>query len=79
MTDGRRHDAPAEPAGPIVDTTGAGDAFAAGVFAGLVRGADLPRALRMGSIVAGEIITRIGPRFREAEDLSAMIAERISR
>ncbi|TZG26413.1 adenosine kinase [Sphingomonas montanisoli] len=76
---GKRFDVPAEPAGPVVDTTGAGDAFAAGVFAGLVRGEPLPVALRMGSVVAGEIITRIGPRFREGEDVAALISERMGR
>ena len=45
-----------------VDTTGAGDLYAAGVLAGLAQGADLETAGRMGSCAAAEIITHIGAR-----------------
>lgn len=45
-----------------VDTTGAGDLYAAGVLAGLARGADLETAGRMGSCAAAEVITHIGAR-----------------
>lgn len=45
-----------------VDTTGAGDLYAAGVLAGLARGADLETAGRMGSCAAAEIITHMGAR-----------------
>jgi sugar/nucleoside kinase (ribokinase family) len=74
---GIRHDTPAEPAGAIVDTTGAGDVFAAGVLAGLLGGHDIVRTLRMASVAAGEIITRIGPRFRAQEDVAALIERRL--
>jgi sugar/nucleoside kinase (ribokinase family) len=38
-------------AGPVVDTTGAGDCFNAGLIAGLLRGLDLPSAARLGCAV----------------------------
>ncbi len=45
-----------------VDTTGAGDLYAAGVLAGLASGADLVASGNMGSCAAAEIITHIGAR-----------------
>ena len=45
-----------------VDTTGAGDLYAAGVLAGLAAGEDLAVAGAMGSCAAAEIITHIGAR-----------------
>lgn len=75
---GRRHETAAEAFGPIVDTTGAGDLFAAGLLAGLARGRDLPTSLRMGSIAAGRIIAEMGPRLPEGEDLAALIAARLT-
>lgn len=45
-----------------VDTTGAGDLYAAGVLAGLASGADLLTAGTMGSCAAAEVITHIGAR-----------------
>ncbi|MEO1316983.1 MAG: adenosine kinase [Pseudomonadota bacterium] len=46
----------------IVDATGAGDLFAAGFLAGLVRGLDDERAAHMGNAAAAHIIARMGPR-----------------
>lgn len=51
---------PAMPAGPVVDTTGAGDAFNAGFATGLARGLDAAEAVRLGCAVAGLAITRPG-------------------
>ena len=45
-----------------VDTTGAGDLYAAGVLAGLAAGAPLDVAGRMGSCAAAEVISHIGAR-----------------
>lgn len=45
-----------------VDTTGAGDAFAAGLLAALLHGATLPDAARAGHATAQQAITRIGAR-----------------
>ena len=46
----------------VVDTTGAGDLYAAGVLFGLSRGASLDHAARLGSIAAAEIISHMGAR-----------------
>ena len=46
------HEVPAEPVGAVIDTNGAGDAFAAGVLFGELRGVPLPIALRMGARAA---------------------------
>lgn len=45
-----------------VDTTGAGDLYAAGVLAGLAQGNDLATAGNMGSCAAAEVISHIGAR-----------------
>jgi sugar/nucleoside kinase (ribokinase family) len=46
----------------VVDTTGAGDLYAAGVLYGLAAGHDLALAGRLGALAAGEIISHIGAR-----------------
>lgn len=46
----------------LVDTTGAGDAYAAGLLFGLARGFDLARSGALGSIGAAEVISHIGAR-----------------
>jgi len=45
---------------PTIDTTGAGDAFAAGLLAGLVRGEDLKRACESGNRAGARIVTKLG-------------------
>jgi len=52
----------AEPIDRIVDTTGAGDLFAAGFMAGQVQGRSLEDSLHMGAIAAAEIISHYGAR-----------------
>jgi sugar/nucleoside kinase (ribokinase family) len=53
---------PAFPVERVVDTTGAGDLFAAGFLFGLVRGADHATAARFGALAAAEIIGHLGAR-----------------
>src|SRR4030088_459860 len=53
---------PAFPIERMVDTTGAGDLFAAGFLFGLVRGAGLENAARLGALAAAEVIQHIGAR-----------------
>jgi sugar/nucleoside kinase (ribokinase family) len=53
---------PAFPIEKIVDTTGAGDLFAAGFLFGLVRGAGYENAGRLGALAAAEVIQHIGAR-----------------
>jgi sugar/nucleoside kinase (ribokinase family) len=52
----------AVPVGRVVDTTGAGDLFAAGFLHGLTTGCDLHECGRLGSIAAAEVISHVGPR-----------------
>jgi sugar/nucleoside kinase (ribokinase family) len=53
---------PAAPVSRIVDTTGAGDLYAAGFLWGLTRGEPLAECGRLGSLAAAEIISHIGAR-----------------
>jgi sugar/nucleoside kinase (ribokinase family) len=66
----------AEPVAQLVDTTGAGDLFAAGVLAGLSEGRDLEQCLTMGAICAAEVISHYGA--RPEADLKASVAARLS-
>jgi sugar/nucleoside kinase (ribokinase family) len=52
----------AEPVGRVIDTTGAGDQYAAGFLFGLARGKPLTACGRLGSIAAAEVISHYGPR-----------------
>jgi fructokinase len=56
----------------VVDTTGAGDAYAAGFLSGLTAGRSLPGCGRMGSIAAAEIIGHYGA--RPEADLKRLVA-----
>jgi sugar/nucleoside kinase (ribokinase family) len=53
---------PAFPIEKLVDTTGAGDLFAAGFLFGLVRNAGHENAGRLGALAAAEVIQHIGAR-----------------
>lgn len=53
---------PAAPVKEVVDTTGAGDLYAAGFLYGYVRGWSLSECARLGGRCAGEIIQQIGAR-----------------
>src|SRR5215467_4746815 len=53
---------PAFPIKELVDTTGAGDLFAAGFLFGLVRNAGYENAGRFGALAAAEVIQHIGAR-----------------
>jgi sugar/nucleoside kinase (ribokinase family) len=66
----------AEPVATVVDTTGAGDLFAAGFLAGLAQGEPMDRCLTMGAVCAGVIIAQIGPRAQS--DLTAAVAARLA-
>jgi sugar/nucleoside kinase (ribokinase family) len=64
---------PAEPIVELVDTTGAGDLFAAGFLAGEARGSSLEDSLRLGAICAAEVIQHYGA--RPEADLKALAGE----
>lgn len=63
----------AEPVKTVVDTTGAGDAYAAGFLYGYTQGRELSACARIGGICAGEIIAHYGA--RSEQDLSKLIRE----
>lgn len=54
----------------VKDTTGAGDAFCAGVSIGLTYGKTMPQAIEIGSLLAASVITsseNVCPRFQPGE------------
>jgi sugar/nucleoside kinase (ribokinase family) len=53
---------PIYPVETLVDTTGAGDQYAAGVLYGLARGLPLDHCGRLGALAASEVISHYGPR-----------------
>jgi sugar/nucleoside kinase (ribokinase family) len=59
---GEQHVVEAAPVERLVDTTGAGDLFAAGFLFGVTRGFGLERCARLGSLAAAEVISHLGAR-----------------
>ena len=70
-----RVEVPAEDIGRRVDSTGAGDLYAAGFLHAFAEGREPEVCARVGGIAAAEIITHIGA--RPAADLSSLVAERV--
>ena len=70
---GERADIAAEPIREVVDTTGAGDLFAAGFLFGEATGRSLEQSLKLGAICAAEIIQHYGA--RPEQDLRALADE----
>ena len=68
-----RADIPAEPVRDVVDTTGAGDLFAAGFLYGEATGRSLTQSVKLGAICAAEIIQHYGA--RPEDDLRALAGE----
>ncbi len=64
---------PAEPVSHVVDTTGAGDLFAAGFLHGLSQGRALADCARLGAIAAAEVISHYGA--RPEADLKQLAAQ----
>lgn len=62
------------PVSEVIDTTGAGDLFAAGFLAGHARGLDYAASARLGALAAAEVIEHIGA--RPQRDLVALARER---
>jgi sugar/nucleoside kinase (ribokinase family) len=72
---GERAAVEAEPVERVVDTTGAGDLFAAGFLFGHVRDRSLEECLWLGAVCAAEVISHYGA--RPEADLPALVAERL--
>jgi sugar/nucleoside kinase (ribokinase family) len=75
IQDGAQVEVGAEPVARVVDTTGAGDLFAAGFLHGQASGRDLRSSLRLGAICAAEVIGHYGA--RPEVDLRALAAEKL--
>jgi len=67
---------PAEPIAAVIDTTGAGDLFAAGFLHGYTHGHPLAECLKLGAICAAEIISHYGA--RPEADLKALVAAKLA-
>ena len=71
IENGERISIPAAPVSDVVDTTGAGDLFAAGFLTANCKGASLERCLWTGALAAGEVIQHYGA--RPITDLKALV------
>jgi len=71
VKDGVRSEVAAQPIETLVDTTGAGDLFAAGFLSGLSQNKSIDQCLTMGAICAAEIISHYGA--RPQADIAAMV------
>ena len=63
---GEIHAVPAAPVARVVDTTGAGDLYAAGFLFGFTHGKPLAECARLGGIAAAEVISHVGARPEKA-------------
>jgi len=73
--EGERAEVAAEPVEQVVDTTGAGDLFAAGFLYGFTREQPLAACLRTGAIAAAEIISHYGA--RPEADLAQLVKTKL--
>ncbi|MBY0406941.1 MAG: adenosine kinase, partial [Rickettsiales bacterium] len=72
VTPGGIDEMPTEPVANVVDTTGAGDLYAAGFLYGMSRGWKLTACAQLGNRCAGQIITQLGARSQKP--LSSLVA-----
>ncbi|MEO0418488.1 MAG: adenosine kinase [Pseudomonadota bacterium] len=75
QANGERAVVSAETVEHVIDTTGAGDQFAAGFLSGHAKGAPLEECLKRGAIAAAEVISHYGP--RPEVDMKALMADKL--
>ena len=75
FAEGRVFSVPAARVGQVVDTTGAGDLYAAGFLQALTRGDPLARCGRIASLAAAEAISHYGA--RPEADLKQLVREKL--
>jgi len=75
VRDGKTTAVAAEPVDHIVDTTGAGDLFAAGFLSGYIEKRPMAECLTMGAVAAAEVISHYGA--RPEADLPALVKARL--
>ena len=65
----------------VVDTTGAGDHFAAGFLFGYSQGADLDRSMQIGSLLSANVIDTVGAQIPETrwEEINAKVKKILSK
>ena len=68
---------PAEPVASVIDTTGAGDLYAAGFLYGLTHGAGPERCAVLGGLCASEVISHMGA--RPEKDLRVLVSRALTR
>jgi sugar/nucleoside kinase (ribokinase family) len=66
---------PAYRLGPLLDTTGAGDLYAAGFLYGYTQGLALEQCGHLASLCAGQVVTQLGPRSQV--NLRQLVAEHL--
>ena len=71
----QRHQVEPYRLGELVDTTGAGDLYAAGFLHAYTQGRDLEACGRLGSLCAGQVVTQLGPRCQV--DLQALVRQHL--
>lgn len=76
VRDGKTHKVSAEPVDQIVDTTGAGDLFAAGFLSGHLEERSMEDCLTIGAVAAAEVISHYGA--RPEADLKALVKQRLA-
>lgn len=75
LSNDERYAIAAEPINAVVDTTGAGDLFAAGFLMGYANNRTIPECLQMGSLASAEIISHYGA--RPETSLKELIAQKV--
>ncbi|MGE0109941.1 MAG: adenosine kinase [Bdellovibrionales bacterium] len=79
MAEGTRHSISAYPVKKVVDTTGAGDLFAAGFLYGITHDCDFAESGRLGALAAGEVISHYGPRPQQELKELTMKSQELNR